>query len=79
MYSNTSLVDFVLDLSHVLAKASELRFNVLGYKGADTEINSPDDENLVSSYESNSASCKFSLEELKNWNQRKIYNMAIFK
>jgi hypothetical protein len=54
----------VLDLSHVLAKASELRFNGLGYKGTDTEINSPDEGNLVSSYESNSASCKFSLEEL---------------
>lgn len=40
--SNTSLVDFVFDLSCVLAKASGLRFNVLGYKGADAEINSPD-------------------------------------
>ncbi|KAG8632360.1 filament-like plant protein 4 isoform X2 [Manihot esculenta] len=39
---NTSLVDFVFELSHVLAKASELRFNVLGYKGAEGEINSPD-------------------------------------
>jgi hypothetical protein len=48
-------------LSHVLAKASELRFNILGYKGADTEISSLDDGNLVSSYESNSASCKFSV------------------
>jgi hypothetical protein len=56
----------VLDLSHVLAKASELRFNVLVYKGADTEINNPDDGNLVSSYESNYASCKFSLKESKN-------------
>jgi hypothetical protein len=62
----SSLVDMVLDLSHVLAKASELRFNVLVYKGADTEINNPDDGNLVSSYESNYASCKFSLKESKN-------------
>jgi hypothetical protein len=66
MYSSTSLVGFVLELSHVLAKASELRFNVLGYKGVDMEINSPDNGNLVSSYEFNYASCKFSLEELKN-------------
>ncbi|XP_065880555.1 filament-like plant protein 4 [Euphorbia lathyris] len=39
---NTSLVDFVFDLSSVLAKASELRFNVLGYKGSEAEIYSPD-------------------------------------
>ncbi|XP_037491823.1 filament-like plant protein 4 isoform X2 [Jatropha curcas] len=39
---NTSLVDFIFDLSHVLAKASELRFNVLGYKCSEGEINSPD-------------------------------------
>ncbi|KAJ9165991.1 hypothetical protein P3X46_020798 [Hevea brasiliensis] len=39
---NMSLVDFVFDLSHVLTKASELRFNVLGYKGAEGEIHSPD-------------------------------------
>ncbi|XP_050230372.1 filament-like plant protein 4 [Mercurialis annua] len=39
---NTSLVDFVLDLSNVLAKAGELRFNVLGYRGSETEINSSD-------------------------------------
>ncbi|KAK8347263.1 hypothetical protein V6Z12_A06G005400 [Gossypium hirsutum] len=40
--SNVSLDDFVLDLSSVLVKASELRFNVLGYKGNEVEINSPD-------------------------------------
>ncbi|KAL4271386.1 hypothetical protein GQ457_13G008230 [Hibiscus cannabinus] len=40
--SNTSLDDFVFDLSTVLAKASELRFNVLGYKSSDVEINSSD-------------------------------------
>ncbi|KHG28104.1 Filament-like plant protein 4 [Gossypium arboreum] len=40
--SNLSLDDFVLDLSSVLVKASELRFNVLGYKGKEVEINSPD-------------------------------------
>ncbi|WCJ35125.1 hypothetical protein M5689_016392 [Euphorbia peplus] len=39
---NTSLVDFIVDLSYVLAKASELRFNVLGYKGSEAEIYSPD-------------------------------------
>uniref|UniRef100_A0A5B7ABC4 Putative filament-like plant protein 4 isoform X1 n=1 Tax=Davidia involucrata TaxID=16924 RepID=A0A5B7ABC4_DAVIN len=37
-----SLVDFVLDLSHVLSKASELHFNVLGYKNNETEIISSD-------------------------------------
>nr|DAD47001.1 TPA_asm: hypothetical protein HUJ06_016938 [Nelumbo nucifera] len=37
-----SLVNFVLHLSHVLAKASELSFNVLGYKGNEGENNSSD-------------------------------------
>ncbi|KAK4276515.1 hypothetical protein QN277_014656 [Acacia crassicarpa] len=37
-----SLSQFVLDLSCVLAKASEFRFNVHGYKGAEAETNSPD-------------------------------------
>jgi myosin heavy subunit len=116
MYSNTSLDDFVLDLSHVLAKASELRFNILGYNDANAEINSPDcidkvalpenkvvqkdssgeryhsgcahisnptsdlevpdDGNLVSGYESNSASCKFSLEEFEELKSEKD-NMAV--
>ncbi|XWS25886.1 hypothetical protein CRYUN_Cryun27aG0106100 [Craigia yunnanensis] len=40
--SNVSLDDFIFDLSTVLVKASELRFNVLGYKGNEVEINSPD-------------------------------------
>ncbi|GMJ07010.1 Trichome Cell Shape 1 [Hibiscus trionum] len=40
--SNMSLDDFVFDLSTVLAKASELRFNVLGYKSSDVEISSSD-------------------------------------
>lgn len=39
---NLSIVDFVLDLSHVLAKASELRINILGFKGSDAETNSAD-------------------------------------
>ncbi|KAE8682141.1 Filament-like plant protein 4 [Hibiscus syriacus] len=39
--SIASLNDFVFDLSTVLAKAGELRFNVLGYKGNEVEINSP--------------------------------------
>ncbi|KAA8537534.1 hypothetical protein F0562_027142 [Nyssa sinensis] len=37
-----SVVDFVLDLSQVLSKASELQFNVLGYKNNETEIISAD-------------------------------------
>lgn len=37
-----SLLQFVLDLSHFLAKTSEFRFNILGYKGMETETNSPD-------------------------------------
>lgn len=105
MCSNLSLFDFVLDLSHVLAKASELRFNVLGFKGTDAEtyspdcidkialpehkvvqkdssserfqngcahisnptsdIDVPDDGNIVSGYESSATSCKFSLEEFE--------------
>ncbi|XP_022757700.1 filament-like plant protein 4 isoform X2 [Durio zibethinus] len=40
--SIVSLNDFIFDLSTVLAKASELRFNVLGYEGNEVEINSPD-------------------------------------
>lgn len=111
MYSNTNLVDFVLDLSHVLAKASELRFNVLGYKDTDAEISSPDcidkvvlpenkgvqknssgemysngcahisnptsdlevpdDGNLVPGYGSNSTSCKFSVEEFQELKSEK--------
>ncbi|XP_015902959.3 filament-like plant protein 4 isoform X1 [Ziziphus jujuba] len=103
--SNLSLIDFVLDLSHVLAKACELRFNVLGFKGTDAETNSPDcidkialpenkvvqkdssserlqngcahianptsdidvpdDGNIVSGYDSSATSCKFSLEEFE--------------
>lgn len=113
---NTSLVDFIFDLSHVLAKASELRFNVLGYKCSEGEINSPDcidkvalpenkvlqrdpsgeryqngctnissptsnpevpdDGNLVSSYGSNAALCKVSLEEFEELKTEKD-NMAI--
>ncbi|PON70758.1 Filament-like protein [Parasponia andersonii] len=42
MHRNLSLLDFVLDLSHVLAKASELRFNVLGFRGNEAETSSPD-------------------------------------
>ncbi|KAG6699413.1 hypothetical protein I3842_08G066200 [Carya illinoinensis] len=111
MYSKTSLDDFVLDLSHVLAKASELRFNFLGYKVTDAGISSPDcidkvalpenkvvqkdssegkyhsgcdhissptsdlevpdDGNLVSGFESNSTSCKFSLEEFEELKSEK--------
>ncbi|XP_045826474.1 filament-like plant protein 4 [Trifolium pratense] len=37
-----SLRQFVLDLSHVLTKTSEFRFNILGYKGMETETSSPD-------------------------------------
>ncbi|KAL5072155.1 hypothetical protein RYX36_023042 [Vicia faba] len=37
-----SLLQFVLDLSQVLAKTSEFRFNILGYKGMEAETNSPD-------------------------------------
>ncbi|CAJ1973229.1 unnamed protein product [Sphenostylis stenocarpa] len=40
--NNASLQQFVLDLSYVLDKASEFRFNVLGYKGTEAETNSPD-------------------------------------
>ncbi|XP_050364162.1 filament-like plant protein 4 [Argentina anserina] len=37
-----SLVDLVLDLSHVLANASELKFNVIGFQGVEAGRNSPD-------------------------------------
>ncbi|KAK6938931.1 Filament-like plant protein [Dillenia turbinata] len=40
--SDWSLQDFVTSLSHVLAKASELRFSVMGCKGCETEINLSD-------------------------------------
>ncbi|XP_073224562.1 filament-like plant protein 4 isoform X2 [Cicer arietinum] len=40
--SNASLLQFVLDLSYVLAKASELRFSVLGYKDTEAESNGLD-------------------------------------
>ncbi|KAF8405349.1 hypothetical protein HHK36_010253 [Tetracentron sinense] len=37
-----SLVEFVLDLSHVLTKASEFNFNILGFKDKEGESNSSD-------------------------------------
>ncbi|KAL3514749.1 hypothetical protein ACH5RR_027466 [Cinchona calisaya] len=40
--SKTDLVKFVFSLSHVLGKASELHFNVLGYKMYETETNNSD-------------------------------------
>ncbi|XP_020203771.1 filament-like plant protein 4 isoform X2 [Cajanus cajan] len=40
--NEASLLQFVVDLSNVLAKASEFRFNILGYKGTEAESNSPD-------------------------------------
>lgn len=40
--ANTSLVDFVIILSHVLSEASELRFSVIGCKDSDGDTNSPD-------------------------------------
>ncbi|TKY57644.1 Filament plant protein 4 [Spatholobus suberectus] len=40
--NEASLLQFVLDLSNVLSKASEFRFNILGYKGTEAESNSPD-------------------------------------
>ncbi|XP_004499237.1 filament-like plant protein 4 [Cicer arietinum] len=102
---DANLLQFVLDLSHVLAKTSEFRFNIFGYKGMEAETNSPDcidkialpenklvqdnssgeryqnghshilntcsnpevpdDGNLTSSYESNSTSQKFSVEDFE--------------
>ncbi|KAK4434607.1 Filament-like plant protein 4 [Sesamum alatum] len=40
--SKVNLVDFVLDISHVLGKASKLHFNVLGFKSSEVETSSPD-------------------------------------
>ncbi|TYJ49190.1 hypothetical protein E1A91_A01G116700v1 [Gossypium mustelinum] len=40
--SNVNLDDFIFGLSTVLAKASELRFNVLGFKSSEAEMNGPD-------------------------------------
>ncbi|CAK9178433.1 unnamed protein product [Ilex paraguariensis] len=40
--SRVSLVDFVLELSNVLAKASKLRFNVLDYQHTEAETSSSD-------------------------------------
>ncbi|XP_021722550.1 filament-like plant protein 4 isoform X1 [Chenopodium quinoa] len=42
MCNETSLDDLVFSLSDFMAKASELNFSVLGYKGNETEVNSPD-------------------------------------
>ncbi|CAH9137832.1 unnamed protein product [Cuscuta epithymum] len=39
---NVSLVKFVLDLSALLSKVSELHFNILGYKNSEMEISSAD-------------------------------------
>nr|XP_016453170.1 PREDICTED: filament-like plant protein 4 isoform X2 [Nicotiana tabacum] len=40
--SRLSMVNFVLDLSRVLSRASELHFNILGYKNSETEISTSD-------------------------------------
>ncbi|KAL7117457.1 hypothetical protein ACP275_03G072700 [Erythranthe tilingii] len=37
-----NLIDYVLDVSHVLTKASELHFNVLGFKSSEVETGSSD-------------------------------------
>ncbi|KAL5754488.1 hypothetical protein ACOSP7_022708 [Xanthoceras sorbifolium] len=42
MSNEMNLVGFVLKLSHVLAKASELNFGVLGFKGCDEDVKSCD-------------------------------------
>ncbi|KAL0438443.1 UNVERIFIED_CONTAM: Filament-like plant protein 4 [Sesamum latifolium] len=40
--NDINLFDFVLDISHVLSKASELHFNVLGFKSSEVETGSSD-------------------------------------
>ncbi|XP_075484152.1 filament-like plant protein 4 isoform X2 [Primulina tabacum] len=40
--SEINLIDFVLDASHVLNRASELRFNILGFKNNEVETGSSD-------------------------------------
>ncbi|XP_027330779.1 filament-like plant protein 4 isoform X2 [Abrus precatorius] len=40
--NKASLLQFVLDLSYVLAKANEFRFNILGYKSMEAETNCSD-------------------------------------
>ncbi|GER57039.1 hypothetical protein STAS_34814 [Striga asiatica] len=42
LYGNVNPIDFVLDISSVLNKASELHFNVLGFKGSEVETGSSD-------------------------------------
>lgn len=42
MCNEISLDDFVFALSDVMAKASELGFSALGYKGIEAEVNGPD-------------------------------------
>ncbi|XP_022981758.1 filament-like plant protein 4 [Cucurbita maxima] len=42
VYANTTLVDFVIVLSHVLSEASELRFSFIECKDTDGDTNSPD-------------------------------------
>ncbi|XAR61674.1 hypothetical protein NMG60_11016160 [Bertholletia excelsa] len=42
VHGQISVLDFVLDLSHVLDKSSELHFNVLGFKNKETETNGSD-------------------------------------
>ncbi|KAL3840237.1 hypothetical protein ACJIZ3_024828 [Penstemon smallii] len=40
--SEINLIEFVLDISHVLSEASELQFNVLGFKGSALETGNSD-------------------------------------
>ncbi|KAL0360569.1 UNVERIFIED_CONTAM: Filament-like plant protein 4 [Sesamum radiatum] len=40
--NDINLIAFILDISHVLSKASELHFNVLGFKSSEVETGSSD-------------------------------------
>ncbi|KAK7351746.1 hypothetical protein VNO77_11416 [Canavalia gladiata] len=64
--NNASLLQFVLDLSYVLARASEFRFNVLGYKGTETETNSPDCIDKIALPENKLVQDKSSRERYQN-------------
>ncbi|XP_027354670.1 filament-like plant protein 4 isoform X2 [Abrus precatorius] len=64
--NNASLLQFVLDLSYVLAKASDFRFNVLGYKCTETETNSPDYIDKIALPENKLAQDKSSGERYQN-------------
>ncbi|KAK9946962.1 hypothetical protein M0R45_012399 [Rubus argutus] len=68
IHGNLSLVDLVLGLSHVLANASDLKFNVIGFQGLKQELTVLI---VLTSFGSSATPCKISLEEFEQMKSEK--------